>query len=387
MIRLFTSESVTVGHPDKLADRISDGILDYCLKMDGESRVACETMIPNNELVIVSGEITTKCHVDAEHIVRDIIRETGYTNKEYGLDYNKLRVMNLIKKQSLDISQGVDAGLNKEQGAGDQGHMFGYAVDETEELMPLPITIAHNLVKRLQEVRENKEIKYLRPDGKSQVTFEHDEDGRLNGIYSVTIAAQHDPFIDHETIKEDIIKEVILPVTENYLRSDTKFNVNETGRFVIGGPQGDVGLTGRKIIVDSYGGGSPLYGGRHGGGGFSGKDPSKVDRSAAYMARYIAKNIVAAELAYACEVQLSYSIGKAEPDSIGINTFRTGNGVSDAELIKRVREVFPLKPADITNHFNLKKPHGWKYSDTAAYGHFGRKEFPWEKTDKAEKLI
>ena len=380
--RLFTSESVTSGHPDKLCDQISDGFLDEALRQDPNSRVALETGAKNN-LIVLLGEVTTRGYVDVNTLVPSIIKRIGYKNPDFGLDYRSVTIGNFIDKQSPDIALGVDegTGLHKEQGAGDQGLMFGFAIAETPELMPLPISRAHEIARRLQQVREEEIIPYLRPDGKTQVTVEYDKDGKPLGIHTVVVSAQHNPDVEHGQIVEDIKAHVIMPIVGDQVSSSTVYHINPTGKFVIGGPTGDAGVTGRKIIVDTYGGM-----GRHGGGAFSGKDSSKVDRSAAYAARYIAKNLVAAGLAHVCEVQVAYAIGFPEPVSIRVDTFGTGTVVSDNQLANLVRENFPLKPADIINHFGLKEPKGWSYSQTAAYGHFGRPEFPWEKLDKVDVL-
>ncbi len=386
--KLFTSESVTEGHPDKICDQISDAVLDALLKEDPESRVACETAI-TTDFVLVMGEITTKANINIEAIVRDTINEIGYNNTACGFDGNTCKVLITLDSQSDDIALGVDRSLEAKQnrdadasliGAGDQGMMFGYASDETEELMPYPIYIAHKLTKKLSEVRKNGTLPYLRPDGKSQVTVEYDENGKPVHINTVVISTQHDEHITQEQIHKDIRKYVIDSVLPAELVNDsTKYYINPTGRFVIGGPNGDSGLTGRKIIVDTYGGYA-----RHGGGAFSGKDCTKVDRSASYAARYVAKNIVAAGLAKKCEIQLSYAIGVAEPTSIMVDTFGTGV-LSDDKLIDIIRENFDLRPAGIIKMLNLRQPI---YKQTAAYGHFGRNDLnlPWEKTDKAAIL-
>jgi S-adenosylmethionine synthetase len=371
---LFTSESVTEGHPDKIADQISDSILDACLREDPASRVACETLTCTG-LVVIAGEITTKAYVDFQTIVRGVIQSIGYDNAVYGFDSNTCAVISSINKQSGDIAMGVDTG-----GAGDQGMMFGFACDETPELMPLPIALAHRLCEKLSEVRKNGTCPYLRPDGKSQVTVEYSAPGKVKRVDAVVVSTQHSESIGNDELRADILKHVIQAVVPaNLLDEDTKYHINPTGRFVIGGPMGDSGLTGRKIIVDTYGGM-----GRHGGGAFSGKDPTKVDRSAAYMARYIAKNIVAAGLAERCEVQLAYTIGVAEPVSVLVDTF--GTEKVDANIIPDlIRANFKLTPRGIIESLNLRRPI---YRKTAAYGHFGRTDpdFTWEATDKADKL-
>ena len=371
---LFTSESVTEGHPDKIADQISDAILDACLEQDPYSRVAAETLTATG-LVVVAGEITTKAYVDLQGLVRGVIASIGYDNALYGFDSNTCAVISAINKQSGDIAQGVDTG-----GAGDQGMMFGYASNETPELMPAPISLAHKLCRQLTAVRKSGKLPYLRPDGKSQVTVEYDENGKPARIDAVVISSQHSENISNEELHADILKYVIQAVLPaKWLDERTKYHINPTGRFVIGGPMGDTGLTGRKIIVDTYGGM-----GRHGGGAFSGKDPTKVDRSAAYMARYIAKNIVAAGLAERAEVQLAYAIGVAEPVSVLIETFGTGK-ISESKLTELVRKNFELTPKKIIESLNLRRPI---YQKTAAYGHFGRNDpdFTWEATDKAAAL-
>ncbi|MGL4833110.1 MAG: methionine adenosyltransferase [Shewanella sp.] len=373
---LFTSESVSEGHPDKIADQISDAVLDAILAQDPKARVACETYVKTG-MVLVGGEVTTSAWVDIEELTRKTVREIGYTHSDMGFDADSCAVLNAIGKQSPDINQGVDRADPKEQGAGDQGLMFGYASNETDILMPAPITYAHALVKRQSEVRKDGTLPWLRPDAKSQVTFAY-EDNKIVGIDAIVLSTQHSPDIGQADLIEGVMETIIKPVLPaHWLNKDTKYFINPTGRFVIGGPMGDCGLTGRKIIVDTYGGMA-----RHGGGAFSGKDPSKVDRSAAYAARYVAKNIVAAGLADRCELQVSYAIGVAEPTSISIETFGTGK-VSEEVLIKLVRQHFDLRPYGLTEMLNLARPI---YQATAAYGHFGRSEFPWEATDKAEAL-
>ncbi len=378
--KILTSESVTEGHPDKMCDKISDAILDAVIKQDPNSRVAVETAVKNGG-AMVFGELTTKAYVDIPTIVRETIKDIGYTNSEYGIESETCSVWTQVTEQSPEIAQGVNDGdgLHKEQGAGDQGMMFGYASDETPELMPLPIVLAHRLTRKLAEVRKRNEITYLRPDGKSQVSVEYDENDNPVRVDTVVISTQHDADVDYYTIKEDVIEKIIKPICADWIDNDTIFHVNPTGAFVRGGPYADAGLTGRKIIVDTYGG---L--GRHGGGAFSGKDPSKVDRSAAYAARYIAKNIVSAKLAKKCEVQLAYAIGVADPVSINIDTFGT-EAIPVAEIQAKVRTNFPLKPAEILSELDLKRPI---YYDTAAYGHFGREDIdlPWEKTNKVDLL-
>jgi S-adenosylmethionine synthetase len=375
---LFTSESVTEGHPDKVCDLISDSILDKFLEQDPDSRVAVESMTTTG-IVFVAGETTSKGHVDVQNIVRDTIREIGYTKPEYGFDCNSCSVLVSLHEQSSDISMGVNAGNNKEQGAGDQGLMFGYATNETPELMPLPITIAHKLTMKLSQVRKNKDLSWVRPDGKSQVSVVY-EDSKPKKIDTVVISTQHSPDISLSQLREEIIDKVIRPVCGNWIDNKTQFLVNPTGRFVIGGPPGDTGLTGRKIIADTYGGI-----GRHGGGAFSGKDPSKVDRSACYMARYIAKNIVATGLADRCEVQIAYAIGVAKPVSVMIDTFGTGKIPEDL-IESTVSNTFDMRPAGIIKMLDLKRPI---YRKTAAYGHFGRNEpsFTWEKIDMVLTLL
>ncbi|HEY5647872.1 MAG TPA: methionine adenosyltransferase [Nitrospiria bacterium] len=371
---IFTSESVTEGHPDKISDQISDAILDSIIGQDPECRVACETLVTTG-LAFVAGEISTNCYVEIPDIVRETIREIGYTRAKYGFDYETCSVLTSIHSQSPDIAQGVDTG-----GAGDQGLMFGYATDETPEYMPTPITLAHKLTRRLTEVRRKDILPYLRPDGKSQVTVKY-VDGKPTRVSTVVISTQHSPDIQLKELREDIIEKVIKPVIPEELVDEDgiHYHINPTGRFVVGGPQGDTGITGRKIIVDTYGGV-----GSHGGGAFSGKDPSKVDRSASYMARYIAKNIVAAGLAKRCEVQLAYAIGVPEPVSILVNTKNTAK-ISNETIIKLVRKNFPMTPKGMIDHLKLRRPI---YRQTAAYGHFGRSEpdFTWERVDMAETL-
>lgn len=375
---LFTSESVSEGHPDKIADQISDAVLDAILTDDKHARVACETMI-NTGMVILSGEITTSAYVDMQQVVRDTIKEIGYNHSDMGFDYQSCSVLTSIDKQSADIAMGVDVSDAHEQGAGDQGLMFGYASNETKVLMPAPITYAHQLVKRQAQVRKSGLLSWLRPDAKSQVTFRYENDKPV-GIDAVVLSTQHDDEVSIETLREAVMDEIIKPILpEKWLSSDTKFHINPTGRFVIGGPVGDCGLTGRKIIVDTYGGMA-----RHGGGAFSGKDPSKVDRSAAYAGRYVAKNIVAAGLADRCEIQVSYAIGVSQPTSVSVNTFGTGK-VSEEKLVELIAEHFDLRAGGLVKMLDLLRPI---YRSTAAYGHFGREEaeFSWEKTDKAEAL-
>ena len=388
--RLFTSESVTEGHPDKMCDQISDAILDAILEEDPNARVACETTITTG-LVLVAGEITTSTYVDIPKVVRETVKEIGYTNAKYGFDWETSAVLTAIDEQSADIAAGVDNALEAREGsmsdedieaigAGDQGLMFGYACNETPELMPLPISMSHKLSQRLAKVRKEGILSYLRPDGKTQVTVEYDENNKPQRIDTIVISTQHNPEVTLEEIQRDIKEHVIGPVVPaDLIDAETKYFINPTGRFVIGGPQGDAGLTGRKIIVDTYGGYA-----RHGGGAFSGKDATKVDRSASYAARYVAKNIVAAGLAESCEVQLAYAIGVAQPVSISIDTFGTGT-VLEGKLVEVVRELFDLRPAGIIKMLDLRRPI---YKQTAAYGHFGRTDIdlPWEHTDKAEEL-
>ena len=376
--QLFTSESVSEGHPDKVADQISDAILDAILKDDAAGRVACETMVTTG-MVVLAGEISTSTYVDMAEVARQTIKEIGYNSSDMGFDWESCAVMVSIDKQSADIAMGVDEASDHEQGAGDQGLMFGYACNETDTLMPAPIDYAHRLVRRQAEVRKNGTLSWLRPDAKSQVTFRY-ENGNPVGIDAVVLSTQHDPDIETDELREAVREEIIKPVLPaEWLSADTLYHINPTGRFVIGGPMGDCGLTGRKIIVDTYGGMA-----RHGGGAFSGKDPSKVDRSAAYAARYVAKNIVAAGLADKCEVQVSYAIGVAEPTSISLNTFGSGS-VDDEKLVAAVREVFDLKPKGLIAMMDLLRPI---YRNTAAYGHFGRndQDLPWELTDRADAL-
>ncbi len=375
----FTSESVSEGHPDKMADQISDAILDAILAKDANARVACETMIKTG-MVMIAGEITTEAWIDLEEVCRNVILDIGYDNSDVGFDGASCAIINAIGKQSPDIAMGVNEAEGHEQGAGDQGLMFGYASDETDVLMPAPITYSHLLVKKQADVRKSGKLSFLRPDAKSQISFKYDGNGIPVGIEAVVVSTQHDPDISLADLREGVMEEIIKPVLPaNWLHADTKYFINPTGKFVIGGPVGDCGLTGRKIIVDTYGGMA-----RHGGGAFSGKDPSKVDRSAAYAVRYVAKNIVAAGLASKCEIQISYAIGVAEPTSISIDTFGTGK-IPEAEMEILVREHFDLRPKGLIEMLDLKRPI---YLQTAAYGHFGREDedFTWEKTDKAHLL-
>ncbi|KGY11769.1 S-adenosylmethionine synthetase [Vibrio tubiashii] len=373
---LFTSESVSEGHPDKIADQISDAVLDAIIEQDPKARVACETYVKTG-MVMVGGEITTSAWVDIEELTRQTVREIGYVHSDMGFDADSCAVLNTIGKQSPDINQGVDKADPKEQGAGDQGIMFGYATNETEILMPAPITYSHRLVEKQAEVRKNGTLPWLRPDAKSQVTFQYDQ-GKIVGIDAVVLSTQHCDSISTPDLREAVMEEIIKPVLPSeWINKETNFFINPTGRFVIGGPMGDCGLTGRKIIVDTYGGAA-----RHGGGAFSGKDPSKVDRSAAYAARYVAKNIVAAGMADRCEIQLSYAIGVADPTSIMVETFGTEK-VSHDIIVEAVRQNFDLRPYGLQEMLNLLQPI---YKKTAAYGHFGREEFPWEATDKAALL-
>lgn len=377
MSKLFTSESVSEGHPDKIADQISDAVLDEILKQDVSAHVACETFVKTG-MVLVGGEITTTAWVDIEALVRKVVCDIGYNHSDIGFDANSCAVLNAIGKQSPDINQGVTRENPMNQGAGDQGLMFGFACDETDVFMPAPITYAHRLMRRQAEVRKNGTLPWLRPDAKSQVTFVYNDDGSIAGIDTIVLSTQHDENVTnkeiHEGVREEIINKVI---PAKWLTDKTKYFINPTGRFVIGGPMGDCGLTGRKIIVDTYGGYA-----RHGGGAFSGKDPSKVDRSAAYAARYVAKNIVAAGLARKCEIQISYAIGIAEPVSVSVDTFGTGK-ISETRLEEIIRQVFDLRPYGLIEMLNLKRPI---YFPTAAYGHFGREDFPWEQIDKADML-
>lgn len=375
---IFTSESVSEGHPDKVADQISDAILDSLLAQDPKSRVACETLVKTG-MVIIAGEITTDAWVGTEEVVRGVVKDIGYNSSEIGFDYESCAVLNAIGKQSADISQGVDDSEDHEQGAGDQGLMFGYASNETDVLMPAPITYAHRLMKRQAEVRKNGTLPWLRPDAKSQITFRY-ENNQPVAIDAVVLSTQHSPDMGGKLLEEAVMDEIILPtLPKEWLHAGTQYFINPTGQFIIGGPVGDCGLTGRKIIVDTYGGMA-----RHGGGAFSGKDPSKVDRSAAYMCRYVAKNIVAAKLAERCEIQVSYAIGVAEPTSISVETFDTGK-ISEERLVQIIRDVFDLRPKGLIAMLDLLKPI---YLPTAAYGHFGRTEetFSWERTDKVDAL-
>ena len=382
---LFTSESVTEGHPDKVCDHIADSVLDAALAADPMSRIACEVCCTTG-LVLVMGEFTTESYIDIPKIVRETVKEIGYTDASFGFDYKTCAVLTTIDEQSADIAMGVNKALEAragevdradEEGAGDQGMMFGYACRETEELMPLPVTLAHKLTKKLAELRKSGEIPYLRPDGKAQVTVTY-ENGVPVAVDTVVVSTQHNPGVDHATLEKDIIEKVVRPVvTDKWLTADTKYYVNPTGNFVIGGPQGDSGLTGRKIIVDTYGGMCP-----HGGGSFSGKDPTKVDRSACYYARYVCKNIVAAGLADRCQLQVAYAIGKAKPVSLNIDTFGTGK-YSDEKILEAVEKTFDFRPYSIIEQLDLRKP---VYAATSNYGHFGNPAFSWEKTDKAEAL-
>ncbi|HHS88938.1 MAG TPA: methionine adenosyltransferase [Rhodobacteraceae bacterium] len=374
----FTSESVSAGHPDKVADQISDAILDAILEQDPGARVACETLVKTG-MVVVAGEVTTSAHVEYEEVVRKTVNDIGYTSSDIGFDGATCAVISAIGKQSPDIAMGVDRSAPEEQGAGDQGLMFGYATNETDVLMPAPITFSHRLVRRQHDIRQNGTLPWLRPDAKSQVTFRY-EDGRPAGIEAVVLSTQHDPEISQQDLREGVMEEVIKPVLPSeWTSADTQYHINPTGQFITGGPVGDCGLTGRKIIVDTYGGMA-----RHGGGAFSGKDPSKVDRSAAYACRYVAKNIVAAGLADRCEIQVSYAIGVAEPTSISVDTFGTGK-VADDAIEALIREHFDLRPYGLVKMLNLIQPI---YRQTAAYGHFGREDIdlPWERTDKANDL-
>ena len=378
--RIISSESVTEGHPDKMCDKISDAILDELLRQDKNSRVACETAAKNGG-VMVFGEITTDGYVDIPKVVRETIKDIGYVKSEYGIEYETASVWVQITEQSPDIAMGVDDKVEdeKEQGAGDQGMMYGYASNETPELMPLPIILSHKLAMKLSDVRKSGKVPYLRPDGKSQVSVEYDDEGKPVRVDTVVISTQHSEHVSKAEIERDVMKHVIEPVCSDWMDSETKFHINPTGLFIRGGPFADAGLTGRKIIVDTYGGV-----GRHGGGAFSGKDPSKVDRSAAYAARYIAKNVVASGLADKCEVQLAYAIGVTDPVSVSVDTFGSGK-ISDGKIVELIRKYFPLKPSDIVKELDLKRPIYYK---TAAYGHFGRKDpdFTWESTDKADQL-
>ena len=375
---LFTSESVSAGHPDKMADQISDAVLDAMLAQDGESRVACETLLKGN-LIVVAGEIRSRADVDIDKLARRVVREIGYGDADSGYDLESVVVVNALGKQSQEIAEGVDESEGHEQGAGDQGLMFGYATDETDSLMPAPIAYAHRLMRRHAEVRRSQ-LDFLRPDAKSQLSFRYDANGAPVGVDAIVLSTHHSPSVSTAVLHEAVREEIIEPVVPgNWIGPDTKVFINPAGRFEVGGPAADCGLTGRKIIVDTYGGMA-----RHGGGAFSGKDPSKVDRSAAYAGRYVAKNIVAAGLAKRCEIQVSYAIGKADPTSISVNTFGTGT-IADAKIVRLVREHFDLKPRGIIDSLDLKRP---VYQRTAAYGHFGREEetFTWERTDKAQAL-
>ncbi len=374
---VFTSESVSEGHPDKMADQISDAVVDAVIKDDPDARIAVETMVKTG-MAIVAGEMTTSTYIDLEELIREVILDIGYDSSDVGFDGNSCAVINAIGKQSPDIAMGVDESDAKEQGAGDQGLMFGYATNETEVLMPAPIQYSHLLVHKQAELRKAGKLSWLRPDAKSQVSMRYDESGKPVAIDAVVLSTQHDPDVSRQDLVDAVMEEIIKPVLPaDWLHSDTKYHINPTGNFVIGGPVGDCGLTGRKIIVDTYGGMA-----RHGGGAFSGKDPSKVDRSAAYAGRYVAKNIVAAGLADRCEIQISYAIGVAEPTSISINTFGTGK-IADSAIVSLVREHFDLRPKGIIEMLDLKKP---VYRATAAYGHFGREMFSWEKLDKVDLL-
>ena len=374
---VFTSESVSEGHPDKMADQISDAVVDAVIKDDPDARVAVETMVKTG-MAIVAGEMTTSTYVDLEDLIREVILDIGYDSSDVGFDGNSCAVINAIGKQSPDIAMGVDESDDKEQGAGDQGLMFGYATNETSALMPAPIQYSHLLVHKQAEIRKAGGLSWLRPDAKSQVSMRYDDSGKPVAIDAVVLSTQHDPDVSRDTLVEAVMEEIIKPVLpEQWLHADTKYHINPTGNFVIGGPVGDCGLTGRKIIVDTYGGMA-----RHGGGAFSGKDPSKVDRSAAYAGRYVAKNIVAAGLADRCEIQISYAIGVAEPTSISVNTFGTGK-ISDSKIVPLIRQHFDLRPKGIVEMLDLKKP---VYRATAAYGHFGRDGFSWEKLDKVDAL-
>ncbi len=377
--RMFTSESVSEGHPDKMADQISDAVVDAMLAQDPESRVACETLVKTGILVL-AGEVRSNAHVDLDKLVREVVRDIGYTSIDNGMDPDEVVVMNALGHQSQDIAQGVDETAGHEQGAGDQGLMFGYATNETDVLMPAPITFAHRLVQQQAKVRKNGTLGWLRPDAKSQLSFRYGADGKPEAVTAIVLSTQHDEDVSDADIQEGVMEEIIKPVVPgNWMSRETRVHINPTGKFVIGGPVGDCGLTGRKIIVDTYGGMA-----RHGGGAFSGKDPSKVDRSAAYAGRYVAKNIVKAGLAERCEIQVSYAIGVAEPTSISINTFGTGK-LSEDRIVELVREHFDLRPRGLIAMLDLKRPI---YRNTAAYGHFGREEadFTWERTDRAEAL-